>query len=778
MLEIRDVRNFDHDWKFRRTDDDAAFDPEYYDADWETVTLPHDWSIQGPFDEDAPAGRAGGFLPGGTGWYRKRFEVGEDARDTTCILRFDGVYRNSEVWINGHYQGKCFSGYASFQYDVTPYIDCDTENVIAVRVDNSDQPNCRWYTGSGIYRHVHLIKTGRQHVDGWGTYVVPELSGKTACAHFNVKIDNTLPCSESCNVAAILYGPEGKIVAETDEKTLEVDGDNAGVLQFDVDIQSPQLWAPEHPVLYTAHLQVTSGGAVVDDYTIDFGIRGVEFSADRGLVINGRKYTMKGVCLHHDAGCLGAAVPKESLERRLKILDEMGCNAIRTSHNPPAPELLRMCDRMGFLVIDEAFDKWFCETNGYGEAFEELGQKDLQRMIDRDRNHPSVVMWSVGNEVEEQGSERMIETLKELTEFVREYDPSRPVTCALFPEFDKSREEIISDIVDLAENMDVLSGNYYEQWYEDIHEAMPELPICGSETFPYFRGKERPEMFFQKNPWFDVEEKDYVVGQFLWAGIDYLGEAGKWPSKGWGAAPINTCGFRKPRSFFHQSQWTETPMVHMAVFDDSLDRHWERPHWSWPKIASHWNFPRFEDGLARLVTYSNCEEVELILNGKSFGLKCPAEAPNRMLTWYVPYQKGTIRANGVNSGEVVCSHVLKTSDEPVTSKLEADKKKIRADQQDVAHIRTTLIDKNGTRVPDDDRKLCFNISGPGRIAGVDNGNLMSGEPFTGTARRTHRGRCLVIVQSTRDTGEIKLSCSGRGIEESAVTVHTVDPSVL
>ena len=591
-LQHQRSRDLCFDWKFTKGDTAAGQAVDFDDSDWKDVHLPHDWSIEGPKDKANPGGSKNGYFPGGIGWYRKHFRPSPNDEGKRIVVEFDGVYQNSEVWINGHSLGRRPNGYIGFQHDLTPHVRFDQENVLAVRVDNSEQPNCRWYTGSGIYRDVRLTATDKLHVKHCGTYVTtPSISKVNATVRVRTEVSNSFAEPRTCELVTRVLDANRKVVAERVEiHTIPAQGDH----QFDQDIEvlDPELWSIDAPKMYTILTRLKTDAVVRDEYHTQFGIRRVSFEKDRGFVLNGEQVKLKGVCIHHDAGSLGAAVPVRAWERRLEILKSIGCNAIRTSHNPPSTELLDLCDRMGFVVIDEAFDKWDAP---YGPWFKEWWQADLTDMLRRDRNHPSVIMWSVGNEVSNQGRPEFMEQLKKLVDLTRAIDPTRAVTCALKPAKVLSREENAKTVTAIARLVDVISCNYSEQWFEDYRKEFPEIIIVASESYPYYRGKDLSHKAFEPlNPWLEAAQHDYVAGTFYWTGIDYLGEAeAGWPEHGWNCSLIDTCGLVRPVAHLHKSFWTEEPMVHIAVMDDSLDVPLAtKDHWGWPKMDSHWTLPQ------------------------------------------------------------------------------------------------------------------------------------------------------------------------------------------
>ncbi|MGC9970955.1 MAG: glycoside hydrolase family 2 TIM barrel-domain containing protein [Bryobacteraceae bacterium] len=771
--KLRSRASFDFDWKFFRGDARGAELAAFDTAAWRDVHLPHDWSIEGPFDKDAPSGGSGGYSPCGAGWYRKEFVLPAAGRDRTVWIEFDGVYHNSDVWINGKHLGARPYGYVSFHYDLTPHLAFGASNVLAVRVDNSDQPNCRWYSGSGIYRHVWLTQTSAVHVAHWGTSVTtPKISAETAevCVRTRVR---SRGAAASFRLETTIHDRDGRQLGA--ERTAGTTG--AQVSQV-FTLPRPLLWSLEDPALYYARSVVFVDGQAVDDYVTWFGIREVRFDKDKGFLLNGRAVKMKGVCLHHDAGAVGAAVPDRVLQRRLEILKSIGCNAIRCSHNPPAPELLDFCDRMGFVVIDEAFDKWAGKEDPRqwwmkSPSFPNWWQQDLRSMLERDRNHPCVVLWSVGNETGEPGTDEVNPTLKTLVDFVHREEPARPVTCALILPHGKTLEDRVSQVLASSKLMDVAGLNYQEPLYPHLKKADPNLVIVGTEAFKYWRNSEQLRHAFDPaNTWWDVLKYDYVAGQFLWTGIDYLGESGAWPDRGSTSGIIDTCGFLKPEGWFQRSAWRADPVVFLSVLDESLGSGMPASSWEAPTMLPHWNFQKRQGQLLRLQTQTNCETVELVLNGVSYGERRSAGFLNRAVIWHVPWQPGRIEAVGRNDGRIVARHELRTSGPCARIALRPDREKLASDGRDISHIEVQLTDGEGVLVPDDDRAIQFEMSGPGVIIGVDNGDLRSLEPYKGLSRTTRAGRCLVMVQSARNPGVIHLAATATGLPTASVAIQT------
>ncbi|MBN2269082.1 MAG: DUF4982 domain-containing protein, partial [Sedimentisphaerales bacterium] len=749
----RIVQSLDFEWKFFKGDAQGAEKIEFDDSQWQNVNVPHDWSIEGPLTEDNASGAAGGYLPLGIGWYRKEFKLDAAQRLNMVFVEFDGVYKNSDVWINGQHLGKRWYGYAGFQYDLTQHIDWDGKNILAVRVDNSKQ-TCRWYSGSGIYRHVRLVITPRLHVGHWGTFVTtPEVSTESAkvCVKTTVKNDYAVP--KACTLKTAILDDRGRRVGDAQSEQ-KIEADAEFEFSQEITVTSPALWSLESPRLYSVYTMVLEDAKIVDRYVTAFGIREVKWDPQKALLINGRPVLMKGVCLHHDLGALGAAFNERAMERRLNALKYIGCNAIRTSHNPPAPQLLEMCDMMGFLVIDEAFDKWGGDNHA---TWSEDWQMDLQSMIQRDRNHPCVVLWSLGNEVRDQHKKETQDTLKMLVDYAHSADPSHKVTCGTYPQY----------LPDFVAPQDVAGLNYQEQWFDKYRQNDPNIVIVATEAFPYYRGKgDTLRAFYEMNPWFDAAGKDYVAGSFVWAGIDYLGEAAAgWPCHGWNCSLIDTCGIPRPVSYLHRSLWVNEPMVYIAVVDDSLDV--QKPMtdlWAWPKMLSHWTLPKLEGKDVKVLTFTNCETVELFLNGLSIDVKKRADFDDGMMKWTVPCLPGVLKAIGKNKDEIVCWDELVTAGRPAAIEMKPDHPSVWADGRDLCFVEVNIVDADGILVPDASDLIEFRVSAQGKIVGVDNGNLWSTEPYRATQRKAFEGRCMVIVQATQTVGKIELTATAPALD--------------
>jgi beta-galactosidase len=794
---VRD--SFDFGWKFQRGDAPGAQAMNFADAGWRGVDLPHDWSIEGPFDEKESSSGPGAYLPTGIGWYRKSFHVPETDRDRVVVLEFDGVYQNSEVWINGQYLGRRPYGYVPFCYELTPHLNFDGENVVAVRVDNSNQTNCRWYSGSGIYRHTWLLTTDQLRIAHWGTFVTCDhVTAESANIEVKTRIVNSRNSGSLCTLTTEILDKNGRTLQTQQAAQTIASGAEYEFVQR-ISVAKPSLWSPANPTLYTIRSTVRESARVVDLYETPIGIREAIFDAERGFLLNGEHIKLNGVCLHQEAGSVGSAVPERVWERRLEILREMGCNAIRTSHNPYAEEFLNLCDRMGFLVMNEAFDEWRVAKNqiknGYHIYFDEWYERDLVNFIHRDRNHPSVVLWSAGNEVPDQSDPQGAETLRRLNHIFHSEDPTRPVTvgcdhvyCEPFVEM--ARPEFLAAL-------DIVGYNYVDRWrdraekyYSIDHEAFPSRRVIGTESpgmggirgdysslFPQTSPNDtRPRYHAGENLdveqlWQFVNTYDYVAGDFMWTGIDYLGEA-SWPAKGSTAGVIDTCGFKKDGFYFYQSQWTEAPVLHLF------------PHWNWKGK---------EGQFVPVTCYTNCDTVELFLNGRSVGVKgyrfprygmegrwanyaprarVPRTTSDLHLTWDVPYEPGTLKAVGTKDGKIVSTVQIATTGEPAKIHLSADRKTISADRRDVAHITVEIQDEQGRIVPVANNLIAFSIEGQGKIIGVDNGNPRSHEDYKAKQRKALNGLCLALVQSTAKAGSIRFTASSPSLQPDSLTILT------
>jgi beta-galactosidase len=782
----------DKNWKFLQSDIKEAEKQNFDDSKWRTLNLPHDWSIEGEFKEDAVTKGPGGYLPTGIGWYRKHLNIQSISKDQQYWIEFDGVYMNSDVWINGQHLGKHPYGYTSFSYDLTPYIK-NGENILAVKVDNSVQPNSRWYSGSGIYRHVWLNIAGPVHIARWGTYITtPVAESSSATVAVRTSIENNLKVAKKLVLRSVVMNGSGKEVAVV-ETPVTLPSSGKSDVEQSIKVDSPALWSIETPSLYTLQSTVLDGTKTIDNYISTFGIRKIEYNTDKGFFLNDKHVKMNGVCLHHDAGCLGAAIPDQAWVRRLQLLKDMGCNAIRTSHNPPAPEFLDLCDKMGLLVMDEIFDEWVEKKGQVGFSyhiyFEEWWKSDLLSMIYRDRNHPSIVIWSAGNEVPDQVKENGSEVMQKLAETFHKEDPTRPVTQAN----DRIAAGDGPAKLPFLEFQDIIGYNYVDRWNErrelyysvDRHDH-PNWKMIGTENVSvgglrgqYSIGTDQSDgrpgrsrdyklgMIQAEQLWKFTSVNDYVIGDFMWTGIDYLGEAG-WPGKSSSSGVIDLCGFPKDGYYFYQSQWTEKPMVHLL------------PHWNW---AGN------EGKVIAVIAYTNCDTAELFLNGKSFGKKSyvfpqqghskswngysrPYIAPTTSdlhLSWDVPYEPGILKVVGKKEGKIVTEEVRTTS-KPSAIRLSADRKNFKADAQDIVNVKVEIIDENGLVVPTANNAVEFKVEGEGTIIGTDNGNPQDKTQMKSKQRSAYNGLALAVIQSTEKTGNIRITAVSQGLKDAVIQV--------
>ena len=776
--------SFNQDWRFQLGEVANGQERSLNDAPWRQLNLPHDWSIEGDFSEKHPAGTGGGALPGGIAWYRKTFTMPANARGKLVLVEFDGVYRNSEVWINGNYLGKRPYGYSSFAYELTPYLSYGpTKNLLAVKVDNSQQPNSRWYSGSGIYRNVWLTTVDPVHIEHWGTYVTtPEVNEQTATVAIKTKVKNSSKSAAPVNLTSIILDANHREVARGTEKNVASKDSHAEVSQT-LKVTSPLLWSDEQPYLYRVVSQLEQGGRVVDRYETPLGIRTFRFDVDKGFFLNGKPVKIRGVCNHHDLGSLGAAINTRAIERQLEMLKAMGVNGVRTSHNPPAPELLDLTDRMGFIVMDEAFDVWKKEKTkfDYHLDWDEWHKRDLEDMVLRDRNHPSVFIWSIGNEVAEQwnNSPDAGRISKELTAIVRNLDKTRPITAAC-----NSVSE--QNTLLTAGDLDLIGTNYDHKKIPQLQKMFPGRPIIGTETTSALatRGsydmpsdqirrwpKRWDEVLKDGNPdftcsaydnvsapwgstheetWKIVKKHDFFSGMFIWTGWDYIGEPTPypWPSVTSYFGIIDLAGFPKDTYYMYQSEWTNQPVLHLF------------PHWNWKPGEK-----------VDVVAYFNADEVELFLNGRSQGTK-RKQGDEAQVFWRIPYEPGVLKAVSRKNGRVVLTREVRTASEPARIELVPDRKTLKADGVDLSFVTVKVVDRNGTLVPFADDLIKFEVTGEASIAGVDNGYQASHESFKGKQRKAYHGMALAIVQTKQKPGRIVLKASSANLPPASVVLNS------
>ncbi|KEO73794.1 glycoside hydrolase [Anditalea andensis] len=779
--EIEEDRRhlFTESWKFSLDAPDDAYRTDLDDSGWRTLDLPHDWSIEGNFSKDHPAGYGGGALPGGIGWYRKSFLLSEDDKGKVIYIDFDGVYQESEVYINGQLLGKRPNGYISFRYELTDYLHYDgIPNVIAVKADNSLQPNSRWYSGSGIYRNVWMVKTHPLHVDHWGTFVTtPHINTTSATIKINTTVRNSKNVTGTFTLQSALLDQDGNEVASIKNDNITIIADKNEVVQ-NLHITTPQLWSTSQPYLYKVVSSVYLDGNMVDRYETPIGIRYFSFDPKVGFTLNGEKMIIKGVNNHHDLGALGAAVNTRALERQLEILKGMGVNGIRTAHNPPTPELLDLCDRMGFIVMDEAFDMWSKSKSkfDYSRHWEAWHEQDLRDMMKRDRNHPSVFIWSIGNEIPEQWEDTGLLIANRLGKIAKEMDPTRPITAGLnHPYPDNS--------IYRSGALDLVGFNYHHEDFETFPDVFPGEKFIGAETTSALATRGHYDMpsdsirrwpirwdqkFIEGNqdltvsaydhvsaPWGSTHEEtwklikkhDFLSGMYIWTGFDYLGEPTpyEFPARSSFFGVVDLAGFPKDSYYMYQSEWTKDTVLH--VF----------PHWNWEvgQKVDVWAY------------YNNADEVELFLNEKSQGIK-KKQGDELHVMWKLDFQPGTIRAVSRSAGREVKRKEIETAGRPVKIVMEADRSDLKADGKDMAFITVKVLDKDGNMVPRAENLIRFEINGNATIAATDNGDPTDLSSFQSHQRKLFNGLAMVFIKTTKVGGSVILRAHGDGLENATI----------
>jgi beta-galactosidase len=808
-VSAREVENFNKGWRFALNIDERQdiTARDYDDGGWRTLDLPHDWAIEGDFDEHNPSGTGGGALPGGIGWYRKTFKADKKDRGQVFTVEFDGVYMNSSVYINGHLLGTRPYGYISFSYNLTPYINWGGDNVIAVKVDNSDQPNSRWYSGCGIYRDVRLVKTNQVHVAQWGTYITTKITDEYTVVDVDVTIENSCSDPVEISVWSTIVDANRKGVSQMADHLVATTGTNT--IQQHVYMTAPHLWSVDDPYMYTMITEIRLNGKTIDTYSTPFGIRTIEFRADSGFFLNGEHVRINGVCNHHDLGCLGAATNVRAIERQLQILKAMGCNGIRCSHNPPSPILLDLCDRMGFLVMDEAFDMWRRRKTDrdYARFFDDWYEHDLTDLVVRDRNHPSIVLWSIGNEVLEQWSDAKADTLSleqanlilnmghsedqlakegemsvnslitaRLAEVIKDLDPTRPITAGC-------NEPSPGNHLFRSGAIDVIGYNYHNQNVPAVPRLFPGKPFIITESVsalmtrgfyempseqmmtrparwdrPYFNPTFSCSAYDNVcTPWGSHHEENliflnkqpFVAGQYIWTGFDYIGEPTPygWPARSSYFGIVDLAGFPKDIYYLYQSEWTDTPVLHLF------------PHWNWTpgEQIDMWCY------------YNNADEVELYINGVSQGVRSK-DADHLHVVWNVTFEPGTVKVVARKNGIETASQEIHTAGEPAQIRLTPDRSTIRSNGTDLSFVTVEILDKDGNLCPNADNLVEFSVDGKGFIAGVDNGSPISLERFKDNKRKAFYGKCLVVLQNNGSKGKIKLKAVSEGLNDAHIDI--------
>ncbi len=783
QVTYREPLKINDNWKFQKGDFPKAASPDFDDSKWRILDLPHDWSVEGPLSQCLAS--CTGYLPGGIAWYRKVLDIPLNQKDKKIYVYFEGIYRNGEVFINGVSLGMRPNGYISCEYDLTPYLKFGGKNILAVRVDHSKSADSRWYTGSGIYRDVYLIEKNPVHLDLWGVYYTTKaLSDKKSAVHVQTTVKNTTDHPAALTIVQELLDKERKSKAKISGKLMVPSGKD-GTANQDLTVNQPNLWSVDAPYLYQLTTSVYKDGKLIDQSVENVGIRTLGFDADKGFSLNGKSMKVKGVCLHHDAGCLGSAVPKEVLERRLITLKSIGCNAIRGSHNPQSPDLYDLCDKLGLLVLDEGFDEWEFPKkkwiegwnvgtpgfDGPAEFFEKWGETDLRDLILRDRNHPSVFMWSIGNEVDypndpythpildkegigqqhthgylkdHPNAERLGTIAKRLAAVVRKQDTSRPVTAAL-------AGPVMSNETDYPGALDVVGYNYTENRYAKDHATYPKRIFYGSENG------------YSMDAWKAVRDNDYIFGQFLWTGIDYLGESHRWPSRGFTSGLLDLAGYKKPRAYFRESLWSHKPMIYLGSYpkrgrDRSLST----------DALPFWNYR--EGDTIRVVSYTNCQKAQLLLNGQKIGEEKSHIDDSGVIYWDVPFHAGKLEAVGYNADKEASRYAIETSKRPFGIKAVATGKTILS-ARGVAQIEIQIVDEDGKPVLMADDEITCTTDGPVKLLGLEASNSADMGDYTDNKQRVFQGKMIAYLQSTGKKGTAKVTFTSPWLKEQVVELE-------
>jgi len=749
---------------------------------WRNVMLPHDWSIEGPFS-DAWAS-ATGYLPGGIGWYKKTFTVPGQMKGKRLYIYFDGVYKNSTVWLNGHYLGNRPNGFIAFQYDMTAFIKPNQPNVLVVKADHTAFADSRWYTGSGIYRNVYLIAKEPVHIENWGVQLIPSsVTAAAATATAKVIVKNSSSKTSAITVQVNLKDNKGNTVLQK-SKQVRINAADSMATELPFSLSNPQLWSDKDPVLYQLNVALLSGGKILDSYTEQTGFRSLRFDADSGFFLNNRNIKLKGVCIHDDAGALGVAVPEAVWRRRLRILKEGGCNSLRMSHNPHVDYLYHLCDEMGFLVIDEAFDEWEEGKNkwikgwnvgapgkdGYHEYFTRWAAADTRDMILRNYNHPSIIAWSIGNEIDypndpyssevlssgnnpqiygrgylpdHPAAKRLGELSQQLAAVVKKYDTTRPVTAAL-------AGVVMSNTTTYPENLDWVGYNYQEYRYAGDRTTYPKRKIYGSENGMALRA------------WNAVDSNQFISAQYLWTGIDYLGEAGAWPQRSNGAGLINLAGFPKTEYYFRQSLWSDKPMIYAGV--SQIQKEEDKSIWSHKKAEPVWNW--VANDTLQVSCFTNCTEAELFINNQSLGKKQMAGFPNHVIVWRTNFQAGKLKVVGYNHGRAVADYSLATAGNAYT--LTAAVEKDTAGKTGLVQVVVTVVDKEGVAVNNAVNGITVTMNGKAVLLGLESGSTNSHEDYKANTRKTVNGKIIVYIQKSSFTEKVNLNLSSEGLQPLAV----------
>jgi hypothetical protein len=776
---------FNEGWKFHKGEIPGEEKNTSDTASWRTVLLPHDWSIEGPFSDEWAS--ATGYLPGGIGWYKKTFDAPASWQSKRIFIYFDGVYKNSTVWLNGHYIGHRPNGFIPFEYELTKYLNYNGNNTLVVKVDHSDFADSRWYTGSGIYRNVYLEIKEPVHVTNWGVqFSTRNVSVNKADADIKVVTVNQSGKDQNISVEYSLQTKKGDVVAKGN-RSFSIRSNDTITQNFHFNINKPILWSVDDPSLYNLTVLIISNKKIIDKYTDEVGVRGIRIDADSGFSLNNENIKLKGVCIHDDAGALGVAVPEVVWRGRLQTLKDLGCNSIRMSHNPHADYMYKLCDEMGFLVLDEAFDEWEVGKNkwiqgwnvgtpgkdGYNKYFKDWAAIDLRDMILRSYNHPCVIAWSIGNEIDypndpytsevlnsgnnpqiygkgylpdHPSAQRLGELSKQLVTVVKKYDTTRPVTAAL-------AGVVMSNTTTYPANLDWVGYNYQEYRYKDDHATYPQRKIYGSEN-----GK-------QLSAWNAVDSNEYISAQYLWTGIDYLGEAGKWPQRSNGAGLIDLAGFKKPEYYFRQSLWSDKPMIYIGTTKTPNDN--DKNMWRNLRAEPTWNWK--ENDTVRVNCFTNCDEAELFLNGQSLGKKSLSSFANRIIYWNVVYKPGALKVAGYKNGKAVANYSLKTAGDAYAIKAAIIKD--TAGRSNIVQVPVSIVDKEGSVIYNAENKITVTINGSAMLLGLESGSLSSHEDYKGNSRKAMNGRMIAYLMLLGNSGNVTIEFSSPGLRSEKITIR-------
>jgi beta-galactosidase len=789
FAQTRIVQELKYDWYFKKDSSVNGALLNINQKDWQKITVPHDWAIYGPFDKNndlqtvkiledgetktsQKTGRTGGLPHIGTAWYRKKLIFSPEDKNKKISVEFEGAMSNAQVYLNNKWIGEWPYGYSSFYFDITKNINWQGENILAVKLTNHPE-SARWYPGAGLYRKVNLIKTNNQHINHWGTFIQTKSINKNQA---EILIATQTTNADGLELKTIIFNSSGKQVNEISTKINQTDKSSQNVT-----VNNPNLWSADNPNLYLAKSYIIDNGKIVDQYETTFGIREISFTPNTGMWVNGVNEKLKGVCIHHDLGPLGIAINKNALIHRLKMLKEMGCNAIRGTHNPHAVELLELCDQMGFYFIDEAFDEWKVPKvkNGYHLLFDKWAEKDLTAMILRDRNHPSVIMYSMGNEIREQENSNGGIVAQFLTDISHKLDPTRPTTAG-FNNWDKAIKNGLANAVDIP------GWNYKPKFYEKIHQDYPNWVIYGSETastvssrgiykFPTVQGAMKTYADFQStsydleycswsqlpdSEWLYQDKNDFVAGEFVWTGFDYLGEPtpyqGTWPSRSSYFGIIDLAGIPKDRYYLYQSKWSKNKMLH---------------------VLPHWNWEGKEGEIVPVYAYTNHQSAELFVNGKSYGIR-KTNTENLLdryrLRWEnVVYSPGEIKVVAYDeNNKIVETKYIITAAKASNIDLKADKNTLTADDEDLAYITISVTDMKGDLNPTSNNKLTINVTGEGELIGLCNGDAAGLQSFKGNIMDAFGGKCMAVVKSTKKAGEIEIKVSAEGLKNQVLKLKT------